>query len=62
LREQLEILFKQRQVLSTQGATVQQECASLSAEVQGALRTLQSNAAARARKKLGETRARGKIQ
>ena len=59
--EQLESLRKDRQVLSAQGVTVYQECKSISADIQGALRTLQSNAAANAIKKRTETRARGKI-
>jgi hypothetical protein len=60
VRDQLEILLKDRQVLSTVGATTFQECQSLAAEVQGAFRTLQSNAAARAQKKLNAARQRGK--
>jgi hypothetical protein len=58
--EQLESLLKDRQVLSAQGVSVYQECKSISAEVEGALRTLRSNAAARATKKRGATQARGK--
>jgi hypothetical protein len=58
--EQLENLLKDRQVLSAHGASVYQECKSISADVQGALRTLQSNAAANATKKRGATGARGK--
>jgi hypothetical protein len=57
---QLENLLKDRQVLSAHGASVYQECKCISADVQGALRTLQSNAAAKATKKRGETGARGK--
>src|SRR5262249_43954881 len=37
--EQLESLHKDRQVLSAQGTTVYQECKSISADVQAALRT-----------------------
>jgi hypothetical protein len=59
--EQLEYLLKDRQVLSTQGATVCQECQSISAEIQGALRTLRSNAAANARNKMAATRKKGKF-
>jgi hypothetical protein len=59
--EQLENLLKDRQVLSAQGVSVYQECKSVSAAVQGALRAVQSNAAANAIKKRGETRARGKF-
>jgi hypothetical protein len=58
--EQLENLLKDRQVLSAHGVAVLQECRSVSAEVQGALRTLQSNAAANAIKKRAATSARGK--
>jgi hypothetical protein len=60
VRQQLEDLRKDRQVLSAQGVTVFQECQSVSTDIQGALRTLQSNAAARARKAMGETRKKGK--
>jgi hypothetical protein len=58
--QELEILRKDRQVLSAQGVTVHQECKAISADVQAALRRLQSNAAARASKKRGATGARGK--
>jgi hypothetical protein len=58
--EQLESLLKDRQILSAHGVSVYQECKSISADIQGALRTLQSNAAARASKKRGATEARGK--
>jgi hypothetical protein len=57
---QLESLLKDRQVLSAHGASVYQECKSISAELQGALRTLQSNAAAKATKKRSITGVRGK--
>jgi hypothetical protein len=60
LLEQLESLQKDRQVLSAHGAKVYQECKSISAEVQTALRTLQSNAAANALRKKGGTGAKGK--
>jgi hypothetical protein len=56
--DQLEFLLKDRQILSSHGTAVLQECQGVAAEIQGALRTLQSNAAARARKKIGEARAR----
>jgi hypothetical protein len=59
--EQLESLLKDRQVLSAQGVTVSQECQSISADIQGALRTLQSNAAANARKKRDASGAKGKF-
>jgi hypothetical protein len=58
--EELEALRKDRQVLSAQGVTVHQECKSIAADVQGALRRLQANAAARASKKKGATGGRGK--
>jgi hypothetical protein len=58
--EQLESLLKDRQVLSAQGVSVYRECKSISADVQGTLRTLQSNAAANATRKRGATGARGK--
>jgi hypothetical protein len=61
VREQLEDLRKDRQVLSAQCVTVFQECQSVSADIQGALRTLQSNAAARARKNMGASRKKGKF-
>jgi hypothetical protein len=60
LAEQLESLFKDRQVLSALGVSVYQECKSISADMQGALRTLQSNAAANASKKKGAPGAKGK--
>lgn len=57
---QLESLLKARQVLSAQGVTVLQECQGIVAEIQGAFRTLQSNAAARARKDRNAKSARSK--
>ncbi len=59
--EQLEHLQKDRQVLSAHGMTVYNECKGISADVQGALRKLQSNAAANASKKRGATGAKGKF-
>lgn len=61
VREQLQHLPKDRQALSAQGVTVYQECQSLFAGLQVALRTLQSNAAANANKRRAATRARGKF-
>jgi hypothetical protein len=58
--EQLGNLLKDRQVLSAHGVSAYQECKSISADVQSALMTLQSNAAANATKKRGATGARGK--
>jgi hypothetical protein len=60
--EQLEGLRKDRQVLSALGVSVYQEGKSVTAEVQGALRTLQGNAAANAAKKRGQTAQRGKLR
>ena len=59
--EQLDDLLKDRQVLSAHGASVHQECKSVAADVQGALRALQGNAAANATKQRGATIARGKF-
>jgi hypothetical protein len=61
LLEQLENLQKDRQVLSALGVAVYQECKRISADVQGALKTLQSNAAANAYKKQRANRAKGKF-
>jgi hypothetical protein len=58
--QELENLRKDRQVLSAQGTTVYQECKMISADVQRALRQLQSNAAVRASQKKGGTGAKGK--
>jgi hypothetical protein len=57
--KRLEDLLKDRQGLSAQGTMVHQECKSVTADIQGALRTLLSNAAARATKERGARRARG---
>ena len=53
--KQLEELQKDRQVLSGLGTTVLQECKGLSADMQGTLRMLQSNASANALKKRSAT-------
>jgi hypothetical protein len=58
--EQLDHLLKDRQVLSAIGVTVLQDCQGIVAEIQGALRTLQSNAAARALKERNAKSARSK--
>jgi hypothetical protein len=58
--EELEFWRKDLQVLSGQGVTVYQECKSISADVEAALRNLQRNAAARPAKKKGATGAKGK--
>ena len=57
--ERLENLQKDRQVLSAHGVAVYQECRSVSADVQGALRTLQRNAAANASRKKRAAGGRG---
>jgi hypothetical protein len=61
VRKQLESLLKDRQVLSAQGTTVYHECKKVCADLQGALRTVQTNAAANALKKRGEARKKGKF-
>jgi hypothetical protein len=58
---QLEFLLKDRQVLSSHGMAVAQECQGIAADIQGALRTLQSNAAANARKNREASRKKGKF-
>jgi hypothetical protein len=58
--DQLDYLLKERQILSAQGNTVFQDCKGIAADIQRTLRTLQSNAAARARKKMDSTRTKGK--
>jgi hypothetical protein len=59
--EELGNLRKDWQVLSAQGASIYQECKGICADVQAALRRLQSNASARALKKRGATGAKGKL-
>ena len=61
LPEQLESLLKDRQVLSAHGVTVMQECKTISAQLEGSLRTLQSNAAANAQRKRREFGKKGKF-
>jgi uncharacterized protein YoxC len=61
VREQLDYLLKDRQVLSAQGMTVYQECQTITADIQGALRTLQNSAAANARKNREASRKKGKF-
>jgi hypothetical protein len=58
--QELEYLRKDRQVLSAKGSAVYQECKAIAADVQGALRRLQGNAATRASQKKGGTGAKGK--
>jgi hypothetical protein len=59
--EQIEYLLKDRQVLSAQGVAAYEEGRSAYADLQGAVRALQSNSAANARKQMGETRKKGKF-
>ncbi|MBN9521496.1 hypothetical protein J0H58_23745 [bacterium] len=60
VRERLEHLQKDRQVLAAQGTAVAHECRGILAEVQRALGTLQRNAADRARQKRSAGREKGK--
>ncbi len=60
VREQLEHLQKDRQVLFASGNAVYQECRGISAEIQRALSTLQRNAADNARRKKEAKRTKGK--
>ncbi len=60
LQDEMEILFKDRQILSAHGVTVTQECKSSLGDTQQTLRTLQSNAARNAQKKRVAIRAKGK--
>ena len=59
--QQLDDLLKDWQVLSAHGASAYQECKSVAADVQGALRSLQGNASANATKQRAATIARGKF-
>ena len=56
--KQLEELRKDRQVLSAQGKTVYQDSKGISADVQGALKTLQNNVVGRKR---AAARAKGRF-
>ncbi len=56
----LEMVRKDRQVLSAKGTTVFQECKAIATDVQAALRRLQANAATRAAQKKSSTSAKGK--
>ncbi len=60
LLDQLENMQKDRQVLSTHGTSVFNECKAIAGEIQGALRTLQGNAATRAARKKGASEVKGK--
>jgi hypothetical protein len=61
LSDQLENLLKDRQVLAAHGVTVYQECRTVTTGIQGALRTLQRNAAANADRKRRAGRPKGKF-
>jgi hypothetical protein len=61
VRESLEHLQKDRQILFAQGSTVSQECRGILAEIQRALSTLQRNAAENARRKRDAKRQKGKF-
>jgi hypothetical protein len=61
LARQLEILLKQRQILSALGGTVHQEGKSVSADIQGTLKTLQINAAMNADRQRRAAGAKGKF-
>jgi len=60
VREQLEHLQKERQVLFAQGNAVYQECRGILGEIQRALGALQRNAADNARRKRSASREKGK--
>jgi hypothetical protein len=60
VREQLEHLQKDRQVLFAQGNAVYQECRGIIGEIQRALSTLQRNAADNARRKRQAKKEKGK--
>jgi hypothetical protein len=60
VREQLEHLQKDRQVLFAQGSSVYQECRGIMGEIQRALSTLQRNAADNAFRKRSAKREKGK--
>lgn len=60
VREQLEHLQKDRQILFAQGNAVAQECRGIIGEIQRAYGTLQRNAADRARAKRSAKREKGK--
>ena len=60
VRERLDHLLKDRQVLLAQGNAVGQDCRGIAAEIHRALATLQRNAADRARKQREARRTKGK--
>jgi hypothetical protein len=59
--DELENLLKERQVLAAQGNSVAQECRTVITDAEGALRTLQANAAVNARRKIDEHKPKGKF-
>jgi hypothetical protein len=61
VREDLEHLLKDRQVLSAQGTAVCQECQTISADISRTLGNLLSNAAAKARQARGAAHKKGKF-
>ena len=61
LVDQLENLLKDRQVLAAQGVTVCQECRTVANGIEGSLRNLKANAAARAAKRRRAGRPKGKF-
>lgn len=61
VREQIEHLFKDRQVLAAQGNAVNQEGRALQSELQRAFGSLQRNASNRAREKRGGGKGKGKF-
>lgn len=58
--DQLDFLQKDRQILSTSGHSLYQECRGIIAEIQRALSSLQRNAVARARAQRDAKREKGK--
>jgi hypothetical protein len=60
VREQMEHLQKDRQVLFAQGNSVYQECRGITSDIQRALSALQRNAADNARRKRDAKRTKGK--
>ena len=61
VREQMEHLQKDRQVLFATGNAIYQECRGIVAEIQRAMSTLQRNSADRARQKRSAGREKGKF-
>jgi hypothetical protein len=61
VQDQLDALLKDRQVLAALGSSVAQECRSVTAEIEGTLRTLIANAAVNARKQAAARKPGGKF-